>query len=90
MKKTIRLTENDLMRIVKKVIKESKFDGYMLEWKVFDNGEWRESNTLIRKTLKEINNFIDENNLTLQDNDYRIRGWRNGKWETLVSKIKQF
>jgi len=88
MKKTIRLTENDLMRIVKKVIKESKFDGYMLEWKVFDNGEWRESNTLIRKTLKEINNFIDENNLTLQDNDYRIRGWRNGKWETLVSKIK--
>jgi hypothetical protein len=88
MKKTIRLTENDLMRIVKKVIKESKFDEYMLEWKVFDNGEWRESNTLIKKTLKEINNFIDENNLTLQDNDYRIRGWRNGKWETLVSKIK--
>ena len=29
MKKTIRLTENDLMRIVKKVIKESKFDGTM-------------------------------------------------------------
>lgn len=64
----------------------SVFDEYMLEWKVFDNGEWKESNTLIRKTLKEINNFIDENNLTLQDNDYRIRGWRNGEWETLVSK----
>jgi hypothetical protein len=52
----------------------SVFDEFMLEWKVFDNGEWKESNTLIKKTLKEINNFIDENNLTLQDNDYRIRG----------------
>lgn len=65
----------------------SVFDEFMLEWKVFDNGEWKESNTLIKKTLKEIINFIDENNLTL-DNDYRIRGWRNGKWETLVSKIE--
>ena len=66
----------------------SVFDEFMLEWKVFDNGEWKESNTLIKKTLKEINKFIDENNLTLQDNDYKIRGWRNNKWETLVSKIK--
>ena len=65
----------------------SVFDEFMLEWKVFDNGEWKESNTLIKKTLKEIINFIDENNL--QDNDYRIRGWRNGKWETLVSKIEK-
>jgi hypothetical protein len=66
----------------------SVFDEFMLEWKVFINGEWKESNTLIKKTLKEINNFIDENNLTMYDNDYRIKGWRNGKWETLVSKIK--
>ena len=66
----------------------SIFTKFMLEWKKFDNDEWIEENTLIRKTLKEIYNFIDKNSLNLKDNDYRIMGYRNGKWEKLVSKIK--
>lgn len=67
---------------------KSVFDKFMLEYDVFDGDIWKESNTLIKKTLKEINNFIDENDLNIFDNNYKIKGWRNGKWETLVSKIK--
>lgn len=63
------------------------FQNFMLEWKVFENGEWKESNTLLRKNLNEINSFVDTNNLTIRYNDYKISGMRNGKWETLVSKI---
>ena len=77
------------MKHVKTFENYSAFDKFMLEWKVFIDGEWNESNTLIEKTLKDINNFIEEKNLTMKENDYSIKGWRNGKWETLVSKMKK-
>jgi hypothetical protein len=64
----------------------SVFEKLMLEWKVFENGKFIESNTKIAKTLKEINDFIEENNLSVKDNDYTIKGFHKGKWETLISK----
>jgi hypothetical protein len=64
------------------------FDEFMLEWAVFDNGGCLKFNTLIKNTLKEFIIFIEENNINMDDTDYRIRGRRNGKWETLVLKIK--
>ena len=64
----------------------SVFEKFMLEWKVFENGKFIESNTTIAKSLKEINDFIEQNNLSIKDNDYTIKGFKNRKWETLVSK----
>jgi len=66
-------------------INEFKFNDFMLEWKVFSNGEFISLNTLMEKSLKELNNFIYDNNL-IRDNEYTIKGFRNGKWETLISK----
>lgn len=61
---------------------------FMLEWKVFQNNEWIESNTIRRKTLKEINYFMDIKNINSNNNSYTIKGCRINnsslKWETLV------
>lgn len=67
----------------------SAFEEYMLEWKEYKNGEWSASNTLIRKKLSDINDYMDENNITMKDNDYTIKGWRNNKWKILISKLKK-
>lgn len=65
------------------------FEKYMLEWNGYDDlGEWNASNTLIAKKLPILNDYIDENGLTIKDNQYTIKGWRNNKWETLISGIK--
>jgi hypothetical protein len=66
----------------------SAFEKFMLEWNGYKDGKWNSSNTLITKSLKEINIYIDENKLTMADNQYTIKGWRNNKWETLVCTIK--
>jgi len=68
---------------------KSAFKKFMLEWKEFKDGEWYSSNTLITTHLSEINDYIDSNNLTMKENEYTIKGWRNNKWEVLVYKIKK-
>ena len=63
---------------------ESVFEIYMLEWNELKNGEWDSSNAMIRRKLSEINDFMDEHNITIRENRYTIKGWRNNKWEVLV------
>lgn len=63
------------------------FSEFMLEWKIFKNGLLIESKTLIQKKLSSITEFMNDNNLTLRDNDYTIKGMKNGKWEILIQKI---
>jgi hypothetical protein len=78
---------NNKMKMIKTYeAYKSAFEKFMLEWNGYDeNDKWNSSNTLITKTLKEINDYIDENNLTMKDNLYKIKGWRNNKWEVLVN-----
>lgn len=60
------------------------YSEFMLEWKVFDGAMFKESNTLITNNLKQIITFINENILSLKNNDFSIKGLINGKWEKLV------
>ena len=64
------------------------FNEFMLEYKIFENGSLKEFKTIIENKLSSITEFIDNNNLTLKDNDYRIKGLKNGKWQLLVSNTK--
>lgn len=67
----------------------SVFQKFMLEWYGYKDGKWTEFNTMIDNDLSTINDYIDENKLTMKDNQYTIKGWRNNKWETLVSSNYQ-
>jgi hypothetical protein len=54
----------------------------MLEWMIPN----KESNTLISKSLKELIEYVSNNNIK----NYTIKGWGNNKWETLISPNNSF
>ena len=62
--------------------KNKIFNEFMLEWMIPN----KESNTLISKSLKELIEYVSNNNIK----NYTIKGWGNNKWETLISPNNSF
>jgi len=56
-----------------------KYREFMLEWSL----PGKESNTAISKSLKELFDMVEENNIK----SYTIKGWGNGEWDILVSTM---
>ena len=75
-------------KLVKESLNESVYEKFMLEWHEYTDKKWTSSNTIIKKTLVEINDYMHEHDINMKDTPYKIKGFRNNKWEILVSGDK--
>lgn len=57
------------------------FSKFMLEWKVFDEGKWKELNTGFGDNLKSIYDYLEKHKITSK---YKISGMLNGKWQSII------
>jgi len=53
MKKTVRLTESDLTRLVKRIIQEQEYPGYNPDWDEYNQGEDEDTATSLTRINKK-------------------------------------
>jgi len=66
----------------------SAYEKFMLEYNIYVDGKWQGLITVLAKTLNEIYEYMDEENISMEKNDYSLKGWQNGKWVSIISKLK--